>query len=59
MPKKRRKNDPRQTITRCSKCDRELPEPKPSPAYCARCELVNDLVTERYQISPRYRPDKG
>lgn len=33
---------------KCAKCGRQLPEPQPIPAFCAKCELINSLLVERY-----------
>jgi hypothetical protein len=42
------------TVTKhCDKCGRVLAEPMPQPAYCAKCELINSLLVERYSIHQR------
>lgn len=33
---------------KCAKCGRALPKPAPAPAYCAKCDLINSLIVERY-----------
>lgn len=37
----------------CAKCQRRLPYPEFAPAYCAKCDLVNALLVERYTIHER------
>jgi len=53
-------NDPwadARVIRTCTKCGRKLAAPAIAPAYCAKCELVNALLVERYTTHERTDPD--
>lgn len=41
----------------CAKCGRRLPEPAIWPAYCAKCELINSLLVERYTVYERKKDE--
>jgi len=43
--------------TICAKCGRQLSEPAIEPAYCAKCDLINSLIVERYTVYERKTPD--
>jgi hypothetical protein len=39
---------------RCSKCGAKLPRPELVPAFCAKCDLINALMVERYTVYERH-----
>jgi hypothetical protein len=49
-------NDPWAGVTlteHCEKCHRKLPHKEIAPALCAKCDLVNSLLVERYTTHVR------